>query len=53
MSLMIHQKAFWCPHQGWRYLKSEDAPEDVRQGDIVLPDMPPHMMRSLRELALL
>jgi hypothetical protein len=39
------------PHQGWRYLKPEDAPPDLRGGDA--GDMPPEMVAELRELGLL
>jgi hypothetical protein len=39
------------PHQGWRYLKPEDAPPDLREGDG--GDMPPEMIAELRELGLL
>ncbi len=39
------------PHQGWRYLKPEDAPPDLTDGDT--GDMPPEMIAELRELGLL
>lgn len=42
------------PFQGWRYLKPEEAPPDIRldtaQG---LDDLPPRLLRELRELGLL
>ncbi|WP_142850182.1 DUF1489 family protein [Telmatospirillum sp. J64-1] len=39
------------PFQGWRYLKPEDAPADMAGGDIA--EMPPEMLRELKELGLL
>jgi hypothetical protein len=39
------------PHQGWRYLKPEEAPSDLREGDT--GDMPPEMIAELRDLGLL
>lgn len=46
------------PHQGWRYLKAEDAPTDLTSGTAGarptgVAAMPPAMQRSLRELALI
>ena len=32
--------------QGWRYLKPEDAPRDIIEGET---DLPPDMMRALKE----
>jgi hypothetical protein len=34
--------------QGWRYLKPEDAPPDLTEGEAA--DMPPELARQLREL---
>ncbi|MBI1182585.1 MAG: DUF1489 family protein [Alphaproteobacteria bacterium] len=39
------------PHQGWRYLKPEEAPPDLREGDT--GDMPPEMVAELKDLGLL
>lgn len=39
------------PFQGWRYLKPEDAPPDLRAADV--GDAPPELSRELAELGLL
>lgn len=41
------------PHQGWRYLETDDAPPDVPEGDAAEEDLPPHLVAELRELGLL
>jgi hypothetical protein len=41
----------WRPFQGWRYLEAKDAPPDDIYG--VGADMPPQMVKELRELGLL
>lgn len=46
------------PHQGWRYLKAEDAPGDLGAGQKAgkgnaVAAMPPAMQRTLRDLALI
>ena len=38
--------------QGWRYLKPEDAPEDIPEGS-GHEDLPEHMRQELRALGLL
>lgn len=40
-------------HQGWRYLKAEDAPVDFDGGADVLAEMPPGMLNELARLALI
>jgi len=40
------------PFQGWRYLKPEDVPGDIRAGSDT-GDLPDHMRRELTELGLL
>ena len=37
------------PFQGWRYLKAEDAPADLVDGDSGA-EVPPDLVRQLREL---
>ena len=41
------------PFQGWRYLKPEDAPEDLASGSTAIADMPPALRKELSELGLL
>jgi hypothetical protein len=42
------------PFQGWRYLKADDAPVDLADGDLdETAHMPPKMRRELVELGLL
>ncbi|MEO0410652.1 MAG: DUF1489 domain-containing protein [Pseudomonadota bacterium] len=41
------------PHQGWRYLKPEASPADLEESDAVYESMPPKLLNSLKELALL
>ena len=38
-------------HQGWRYLKPEDAPPDLKEGEDA--DLPPEMAAELRDLGLI
>lgn len=57
-SIIKTQLAPRGPHQGWRYLKPEDAPEDLAKasdpgGVRGIAAMPPAMQRSLRDLALI
>ena len=40
------------PHQGWRYLKHENAPMDIPIGE-ASHDMPESMVAELRELGLI
>ncbi len=41
------------PFQGWRYLKPEDAPPDLRKGREAEPTLPPEMNRALAEIGVL
>lgn len=40
------------PHQGWRYLKPQDAPGDLAAGAAGLAQMPAEMYAELRKLGL-
>ena len=39
-------------HQGWRYLKDEDAPRDLNDGEASCDVMPPKLARELAKLGL-
>ncbi|SFF74764.1 hypothetical protein SAMN05518801_101200 [Novosphingobium sp. CF614] len=39
-------------HQGWRYLKEEDAPRDLGEGESAGDAMPPKLARELAKLGL-
>lgn len=39
-------------HQGWRYLKDEDAPRDLGDGESAGDAMPPKLARELAKLGL-
>jgi hypothetical protein len=41
------------PHQGWRYLKPQDAPRDLKRGERPDAAMPPELAAELRALGLL
>ncbi|MCI5077006.1 DUF1489 family protein [Oricola sp.] len=41
------------PFQGWRYLKPEDAPADMRDGDEGLEALPVDMRNELADLGLI
>ena len=43
------------PFQGWRYLKADEAPPDIRRagGGYIDPKMPPDLKLELRRLGLL
>ena len=41
------------PFQGWRYLKTADAPLDLGKGRAGLAEMPPKLRQELAELGLL
>lgn len=38
------------PFQGWRYLKSEDAPADLGQARASEPELPPTLVAALAEI---
>jgi hypothetical protein len=40
-------------HQGWRYLSGDDAPPDLRDGDVDLGALPPRLISELSALALI
>lgn len=39
-------------HQGWRYLKDENAPPDLAEGDATGDVLPPKVIRELAKLGL-
>jgi len=41
------------PHQGWRYLKPEEAPPDAKGGVADAKGLPPKLLAELRDLGLL
>lgn len=41
------------PFQGWRYLKPEDAPPDLRAGREEEPTLPPNLARELADIGIL
>lgn len=41
------------PFQGWRYLTPDQAPLDLREGDMAAETLPDDMANELRELGLL
>jgi len=41
------------PFQGWRYLKPEDAPPDLREGRTCEPTLPPALNQALAEIGVL
>ncbi len=41
------------PFQGWRYLKPQDAPPDLRKGRETEPTLPPELNRALAEIGVL
>lgn len=41
------------PFQGWRYLKPQDAPPDLRAGRESEPTLPPELNRALAEIGVI
>ena len=41
------------PHQGWRYLKPQDAPRDLKPGEKGDAALPPELAAELKALGLL
>jgi hypothetical protein len=41
------------PFQGWRYLKADEAPEDLGRGSAGIGSMPPKLRKELAELGLI
>lgn len=41
------------PHQGWRYLKPDEAPADAKGGAADVKGLPPKLLAELRDLGLL
>ncbi|MEL7098399.1 MAG: DUF1489 domain-containing protein [Pseudomonadota bacterium] len=41
------------PFQGWRYLKPEDAPDDLPEGREMESPLPPELARGLAEIGVL
>ncbi len=41
------------PHQGWRYLRPQDAPRDLKPGEKADAALPAELMAELRALGLL
>jgi hypothetical protein len=39
-------------HQGWRYLKPEDAPRDLREGETDISELPSELAANLTKLGL-
>ena len=48
---LVHPKAKRA-HPGWRYLADEDAPEDLREGEIAGDVLPGKLVRELSRLGL-
>ncbi|PCJ07457.1 MAG: lysophospholipase [Rhodobacteraceae bacterium] len=41
------------PFQGWRYLKPEDSPPDLREGQTTEDTLPPELNRALAEIGVI
>lgn len=49
--ILVHPRAKRA-HQGWRYLKDEDAPADLAEGEIAGEVLPGKVIRELAKLGL-
>ena len=49
--ILVHPKVKRA-HQGWRYLKEKDIPEDLKEGEVAGDAMPVKMVRDLGKLGL-
>lgn len=49
--ILVHPRARRA-HQGWRYLKDEDAPQDLAEGEIAGEALPGKVIRELAKLGL-
>ena len=47
------QSALRRPFQGWRYLKTEDSPPDLREGVSAEDSLPPELNQALAEIGVL
>jgi len=47
------QSALRRPFQGWRYLKPEDSPPDLREGQSQQDTLPPELNQALAEIGVL
>ncbi|KAE9626457.1 DUF1489 family protein [Parasedimentitalea maritima] len=47
------QSALRRPFQGWRYLKPEDSPPDLREGVSAEDSLPPELNQALAEIGVL
>jgi hypothetical protein len=51
--LILVEPRSYKPFQGWRYLRVEDAPPDLRHSATDAAHLPPEMAEELRALGLI
>ena len=51
--LVLDEPRAYKPFQGWRYLRIEDAPPDLRKSATAAAHLPPEMAEELRALGLI